>query len=263
MVCGFGNHTGKLAWYENLGGQYREHVLRNFPGARRAIVQDINHDKRPDLVVLMTQWQEGIFAYYNQGNSTFKEATLLRFPPVYGSSDFEMVDFNGDGAPDILYANGDNADYSYTLKNYHGVRLFLNDGKYNFSEAWFYPLYGASRTVAADFDQDGDLDLAAISFFPDFEKAPQECFVYFENKGDLTFVPRTFEASLSGRWLTLEVGDVDHDGDTDIILGSFTLGPALGAKPLQEKWYTSGAPFLVLENKLKNPEPALLPKLVE
>ena len=34
---------------------------------------------------------------------------------------------------------------------------------------------------AMDFDEDGDLDVAAISFFPDFEKYPERSFIYFEN----------------------------------------------------------------------------------
>ncbi|CAN5794663.1 hypothetical protein BH24BAC1_BH24BAC1_30900 [soil metagenome] len=253
VICSFGHNAGRLAWYENTGGQYREHLLRNLPGARRVLIHDLNGDGLPDLVALMAQGQEGIFAYYNQGGGRFKEVPLLRFPPVYGSSDFELVDFNGDGFLDILSTNGDNADYSYSLKPYHGVRLFLNDGQNNFKEAWFYPLHGASRTIAHDFDQDGKVDIAAISFFPDFERAPHESFVYFQNQGDLQFLPQTFEQAPSGRWLVLEKGDVDGDGDMDLILGSFIYGPAQGGEALLEKWRQNQIPFVVLENKLKSP----------
>lgn len=252
VICGFGNHTGRLSWHENLGTGFQEHVLRNMPGARRAIIKDINNDGLPDVVVLMAQGQEGVFAYYNQGKGRFKEEQWLHFPPVYGSSDLQLVDFNGDGALDILYTNGDNADYSYSLKMYHGVRIFMNDGQNNFSEEWFYPMYGASRAIAADYDGDGDLDIAAISFFPDFENAPNEGFLYFENAGELLFKPYTFEASTSGRWLTLETGDVDQDGDIDIILGSFVLGPIPRGLALQEKWQKEGRPFLILQNQHKS-----------
>lgn len=109
--------------------------------------------------------------------------------------------------------------------------------------------------MAYDFDQDGDVDIAAISFFPDFEKAPEESFVYFENQGNFQFTPRTFEASPSGRWLTLEMGDVDGDGDMDLLLGSFIYSPTPARQDLQEKWRQAGVPFLVLENKLKRPKP--------
>ncbi len=251
VICNFGNNSGGLVWYENMGNRYEEHVLRALPGARRAIIRDINRDGLPDIVALMTQAQEGVYAYLNQKSGQFQEVCLLRFPPVYGSSDFEIVDFNNDGAWDILYTNGDNADLSNSLKNYHGVRIFLNNGQNKFQQAWFYPQYGSSRALAHDFDQDGDLDIAAIAFFPDFEKAPHESFIYFNNQGKMQFEPRTFEATPSGRWLTLESGDVDQDGDTDILLGSFNFGPASGGAALQQKWTTSGVPFLILENKIK------------
>ena len=51
---------------------------------------------------------------------------------MYGSSYLELADMNNDGHLDILYTNGDNADYSYVLKKYHGLRIFINDGKNQF-----------------------------------------------------------------------------------------------------------------------------------
>jgi hypothetical protein len=71
---------------------------------------------------------------------------------------------------DLLYTNGDNADYSNSLKRYHGIRLFQNDGNFKFRQVWFYPLYGATKAVARDFDGDGDLDVAGIAFYPDFSR---------------------------------------------------------------------------------------------
>jgi hypothetical protein len=34
------------------------------------------------------------------------------------------------------------------------------------------------------------------------------------------------EAAL-GRWLTMDAGDVDGDGKTDLILGNFSVGPEM------------------------------------
>lgn len=51
------------------------------------------------------------------------------------------------------------------MKPYHGVHIYLNDGHDNFKEAWFYPIYGTSKAVARDFDNDGDEDIVLGSYF--------------------------------------------------------------------------------------------------
>ena len=119
--------------------------------------------------------------YTNLGGGKFKEERKLQFPPIYGSSYFELTDFIKDGFPDIIYTCGDNADYSTILKPYHGVYIFLNDGKNNFKQKYFYPINGCYKAIVRDFDNDGDLDIATISYFPDFENQPEEGFIYFEN----------------------------------------------------------------------------------
>ncbi|QHT68358.1 VCBS repeat-containing protein [Rhodocytophaga rosea] len=256
VICEFGNYTGKLVWFQQLkNGAYKEHILKQAPGALKTIIVDINNDRKPDIMTLMAQGNEGIFIYINRGEGYFEEKALLRFPPVYGSSDFELADFNSDGFIDIVYTNGDNADYSYSLKNYHGVRIFLNDGKNRFRQEWFYPLYGASKVLARDFDEDGDLDMSAISFFPDYENAPDEGFIYFENKGQLTFEPYTFKNASRGRWLTMEAGDVDDDNDLDIVLGSFVFSVIPAPKMYQQQWKKTGAEAIVLINQKKAPTP--------
>jgi hypothetical protein len=219
VICGFGNHSGELVWYSDFEPS-RKNVLSLRPGARRVVVQDFNNDQRPDLMVLMAQAYEELVIYYNEGNGRFVEKKILQFPPVYGVSYFELADFNKDGHPDILLTNGDNWDYSPILKNYHGIRIFLNDGQDNFSEAWFFPLYGTSKAVARDFDQDGDLDIAAVSFYTDLDD-PSQGFVYLSNQGNLTFKGHTTPMAAQGKWLTMEVADLNQDGKPDLVLGSY------------------------------------------
>jgi cytochrome c5 len=249
VVCHFGNNLGALVLYLNMGKKYRQVMLKELPGAIKAEVTDLNQDGLQDIVVLFAQGTEAMKVFYNRGGTKFEERNLIRFPPVYGLSYFELADLNQDGFPDILLSNGDNADYSPVIKPYHGIRIYLNDGKNNFREAYFYPMPGASKVLARDFDLDGDLDIAAISFFPDFNRSPEKAFVYLEQAGKLDFRPKVLVESQLGHWLTLEAGDTDGDGDLDIVLGSFTGTPA--PKEVQEKWVNDGPGIIVLQNKTR------------
>lgn len=224
LICGFGNHSGKLFWLDNFQPE-KEHILKELPGARRAEIRDLNGDKKPDVIALMAQAWEQVSVFYNLGSGKFKEKVVLQFPPSYGMSYFEMVDFNGDGFLDIVLTNGDNWDLSPIDKNYHGVRLYLNDGKDNFKLAWFFPLYGASKAIARDFDLDGDVDIAATAFYSD-PLNPPHGFIYLSNEGKMNFKAFATPMAASGKWLTMEAADFDQDGDTDIVLGSYfhTIG---------------------------------------
>ena len=156
-----------------------------------------------------------------------------------------MDDFNKDGFPDIVYTCGDNADYSPVLKPYHGVYIFLNDGKNNFTQKYFYPINGCYKAIAKDFDGDGDLDIATISFFADYAHKPEEGFVYFKNNGNYNFTPYSLEAAKYGRWLTMDAGDFNGDGKTDLMLGNFSIAPSISKSSVD---WTKQPPFLVLKN---------------
>ena len=218
IICGFGHNTGKLLWYENFDAE-KEHVLKDVPGARKVEIVDLNNDDKPDIVVLMAQAFEQVSVFYNKGNNVFEEKVVLKFPPTYGVSYFELVDFNKDGYKDILLTNGDNWDYSIIRKNYHGIRIYINDGHDHFENSFFYPLYGASKAIAKDFDNDGDIDIAASAFYSNEDN--QEPFVYLSNDGDMNFSAYTTPEAANGKWLTMDAADLDNDGDIDIFLGSY------------------------------------------
>ncbi len=248
VVCEFGNYTGGLYLYQSAGdSSYIKHTLSNLPGARNVILNDFNKDGNLDLLALLTQGDEQIALFINRGNFQFQQKTLLKFPPVYGSSYFEINDFNNDGKNDILYTNGDNSDYSEILKPYHGIRIFTQNSSGLFIESWFYPMHGASKAMAYDFDQDGDLDIAAISFFPDFKNTPDESFILFENI-DQQFIPTKLPESAAGRWLIMEIADFELDGDMDILLGALNFNNKVPPS-LFKTWEEEHTSVLILKNK--------------
>lgn len=250
VICNFGNYTGTTLLLQALpDAQYKRLYLNQLPGARTIVIRDLNNDNLPDLLVLMTQGDERVVIYYNEGNFSFREEPVLRFPPVNGSNYMEVADFNGDGYVDLLVANGDNGDYSVVHKPYHGLTLFENDRQNKFKRVWSATLPGASQCKAVDFDQDGDLDIAAISFFPKTDSVSAGSFAYYENTGQYTFVARSLPGVRNARWLVIETGDFDEDSDDDIFLGAFNYN-GLGAKELHMQKYNPAYPaLLVLENK--------------
>ena len=253
LVCEFGYLLGKLAWYENLGhDQYKIHYLSREPGASIARVKDVDGDGRPDIIALMAQAKEGIYLFKNSPAGFLKGEPLLRFSPLAGSTYFDLVDFNNDGNLDIIYTSGDNGDLTHILKNYHGIYIYLNDGHWQFKKAWFYQMNGAYKAVARDFDLDGDLDIAAISYFPDYARHPEEAFVYLENKGDLDFVPYSFPQVNDGRWIVMDANDIDGDGDIDLALGSFvSFKPEGDTTGIYERWVKESPSVVLLENTIR------------
>ncbi|MEM7369462.1 MAG: VCBS repeat-containing protein [Bacteroidota bacterium] len=253
VLSNFGNHAGQLVWYAGQdNGTYEAHVLSPFPGATRTEIVDMNQDGKLDIIVLMGQGNEGIFAYLNQGENRFKQQVLLRFPPLFGSSYFELLDMDNDGDLDILYTNGDNADYSFCYKSYHGVRIFLNDGEWNFEQCYFAPVLGATKAIGRDFDQDGQIEIALIAFFTDMHAEGQGGFLYFDNQemSNLwNFETTSFLAAQDGRWLVMDAADIDEDGDEDILLGSFIFSASPSPPELVKRWQNNPLNLMILERK--------------
>jgi hypothetical protein len=225
VICEFGNNRGRLALYRLRGAGYQRQILDASPGAIRFEIRDLTGDGAPDIVALFAQGDERIVLFENdgKGNFTGQQRILARFPPVYGSMYFSMHDFNGDGYPDIVYVNGDNFDFSRVLKPYHGVRILENDGKNNFRERYFFPVYGAARAEVADFDRDGDLDILVTSNFADFANHPERGIVYLENIGGYHFRPYAFSIASNSQWNLTATADLDHDGWPAVIIGSMNL----------------------------------------
>ncbi len=253
LVSEFGHLTGKLTLLIQKDSlTFERRVLLAQPGVIQVVVRDMNGDDKQDIVALFSQGDESITIFFQENDLNFRTEKVIRFSPVYGSSWFELIDFDKDGDDDIITVHGDNADKTYIPKPYHGMRLHINDGNNHFKEKYFYPMNGATRVVSRDFDQDGDYDFGLLSTFPDYENKNEYSFIYLENKNAAGFVFEdfTFKESNFARWLLMEAGDVDGDGDEDIVLSSFPYVFTPVPDERTNFWKEKSTDIMVLENQL-------------
>jgi hypothetical protein len=144
------------------------------------------------------------------------------------------MDLDRDGDLDVLYTSGDTFDSPF-LKPYHSVRWIENGGS-SWRDQQLARLPGVVRALAADFDGDGDLDVAACCFCPPHVLAGQEgtaglaSLVWLEQQ-DRSFVMHVIERGNSVH-ATLALADVDHDGALDIIAGNFGPSPISTLPPI-------------------------------
>ncbi len=250
-ISEFGHYTGGLSWHERTAdGKSKVYQLFNGPGARVAHVVDLDQDGKQDIVALLSQGDEKIIWFKNLGKGVFDPRLLARFSPIYGSSYLDIKDINQDGKLDLIHSAGDNYDYSYALKGYHGIRILLNQGNQYFVEKKFLPLHGVGKVLVEDFDQDGKPDLACTAYFPNFAQKPLGGFVVFKNLGNLNFSAHTFPMADAANWLLMDKGDVDQDGDCDIVLGACSINNTV-PKPLRQTWNQQGIGVLLFRNQLK------------
>ena len=231
------------------GKTYKQTTISDRPGAVQATTGDYNKDGWPDLMVLFGSNNEGLSLLLNDKKGGFTAKDLLSFPPVNGSTSFQLVDIDHDGNQDLIYTCGYNFRDSRILKPYHGLYIFKNTGNFKFEQSWFYPINGCSKAIATDFDGDGDLDIATIAFFADMKNTPQEEFIYFEQDKAMQFKPHAVPVSKNGRWMAMEVTDRNHDGKPDIILANYASG-FLFQPNFAPNW-DEHTPFIVLENHTK------------
>lgn len=250
VTCGFGHDRGGLYLLsQQANHQYKKIGIKEAPGGTQLVSGDFNNDGYADVICLFSQADEGIWLFLNDRKGGFITQNLLHFPPIYGSSSFQIADFNHDGKPDILYTCGDNSDYSKVLKPYHGIYIFTNLGNWQFKQSFFYHIDGCTKAIAADFAKNGKIGIAAIAFFTDFKYHPAEGFTYLEPITTGKFKVHEVPVNKYGRWLTMDVNDVDGDGYADVILGNFSIGARglINQKGFIPDW-DMFEPLIVLKN---------------
>jgi VCBS repeat protein len=224
-VAGFGYDQGETLWLENVGGwEFKPHELQRLSGPINAIVVDIDGDKRLDIVTLVSQEWEEIWAFINGGKGQFAARLLHGSTNAdFGSSWITVVDLDRDGDHDILYSNGDAFDYApANSRPWHGVQWLENRGGLEFAFHRIADLSGASSPQAADLDGDADLDVAVVSAHNRWTDKAALSLVWLENDGGQRFSMHPV-ASSPTHLITLAAADLDRSGTPDLVTGGMHI----------------------------------------
>jgi enediyne biosynthesis protein E4 len=223
--------------YHNLGnGRFEDVTTRallggKFGPALGVVASDFNGDGWPDIYVA-NDGEENLL-WLNQRNGTFKETALAGGAAVTADGKAEASmgvdagDFDADGDDDLMM----------TELTGQGFNLYVNDGAARFREQSASSGLGPGSvpftgwgTAWFDFDNDGWLDVFSANGTIIAQEGHKNAFPYdqrkllFRNLGNGRFedvsakAGAVFALSEAGRGAAF--GDIDNDGDIDIVVAN-------------------------------------------
>src|SRR5207253_10790706 len=173
-------------------------------GARAVSSADLDGDGDTD--VLSASSYDHKFAWYeNDGNEHFRAHTITNNAP--GARSASAVDLDSDGDLDVLGVATD---------AFNSIIWYENDGSQNFTGHSITAFQRANvlSAVAADIDQDGDIDVATGAEHTNTA-------VWYENDGSQHFSSHVMGTlnwdDLSPYSLSVSAADLDRDGDLDVL----------------------------------------------
>jgi FG-GAP-like repeat len=208
--------VGRVELFENTPQGFQRHVILD-DVRRVADVQpgDFDGDGDIDLVVAVFGYARGAVLWLeNRGGLQFLDHELLNSP---GTIHVPVADYDADGDLDFCAIVTQDEEELWGFEN-------LGGGKFQKRRLWLTVNYdlGSAGLVKADLDGDGDQDLLLPvgDNLEDLDAYPQPyhgCY-WFENRGNWDF--QMARISDLGGTYAADAGDMDGDGDQDVVLVS-------------------------------------------
>ena len=244
VYLGNGDGTFKAGYVQSFGGTYDARA----PEA--VYVGDYNRDGKLDLLILLEgnggyNGNADLYEFMGNGDGTFQTGTLL----IQNLGPMTVADVDNDGHPDIvsmLYQlSGNNSPISTQFSIYIGqpngtFKLTNTYAPYNgastFPQQVFSPIYGNYAPMVADFNGDGNLDIAS---FQQIGAQNVDVFAQFLlGNGDGTFTPTYDIFDFRKTEVTAYAADLLGTGHADLFelngyRSSYNLLPNIVAPPFQ------------------------------
>ncbi len=253
-IMGSGDWVGDIYLFERLGpgNQFKAPVAVHAWGffdqgyyVMDMAVADFNGDGNLDFV-MSHDFSGTCGLYLGYGDLSFSYTALSGTAPMF-SSGADAADFDNDGHADFVIAP-DSYDHAFY------VNLGNGDGTFETLIFDSYDLSSYDGVAAADFNHDGNVDLAAAS---------SGYLDIYTGNGDGTFGSVLRYEGQEHSNSPLDNYDFDGDGNQDLVAasygvavymgngdGTFTYSNTYGDEGNGQLWSVSAAPFI-----LKNIDP--------
>ncbi|MBC2606640.1 FG-GAP repeat domain-containing protein [Pelagicoccus albus] len=219
----FGYDQGEVRWLRNLGDwKFESEVVLSLSGTINVTVDDYTGDGWLDFAAIVSQQWEEIHLFENDRNGGFLKSRVIwgSTNDDYASSGMTSGDLNRDGKPDLIFTNGDGFGPNAVPgpRPWHGVQWLENKGNGFFKYHRIADLGGAYSPEIVDIDDDGDMDVIALSSFNDWANPKAESMVLYENDGRMNFQAIVL-AHDPIQLLTVDTGVYDSSGRQSIVTG--------------------------------------------